>query len=207
MISLGDLSYGSEINIINATTDNEGRIVAEFRSKIPAGNATIIASNGTINSSIIVYIKDEPFLSATINFEPNSTIDSGTIVNITTIITAEGELPLTRPVASALLVLDRSGSMDPDYYAGTPLDVALVLDRSGSMAGQPLADVKTASKSFINNLVSNSQVGVVSYSTTSRIDIGLTPLNTLSNKTPVRNKIDDLTSDDVDCYGRRYGRC
>jgi len=32
-----------------------------------------------------------------------------------------------------MLALDRSGSMDPDYYAGTPLDVVLVLDRSGSM--------------------------------------------------------------------------
>ena len=193
-VSLGDLIYGNDKNIINATTDNNGRIVAEFTSKIPSSNATIIASNGFINSSIIVQIKGEPFLSATINFEPNSSINSGDIVNITTIITAEGEVPISRPAASALLVLDRSGSMDPDYYAGTPLDVALVLDRSGSMAGTPLADVKTASKSFINNLVSNSQVGVVSYDDSISRDIGLTLLNSLSNKIPVRAKIDGLSS-------------
>jgi Mg-chelatase subunit ChlD len=200
-VSLGDLIFGNDKNIINATTDIEGRIVAEFTSKIPSGNATIVVSNGSINSSIIVYIKDEPFLSATITFEPNSTINSGDIVNITTIITAEGEVPISRPAASALLVLDRSGSMDPDYYAGTPLDVALVLDRSGSMSGTPLADVKTASKAFINNLVSNSQVGVVSYSTTSGVDIGLTLLNSLDNKIPVRNAIDGLSAGGTTAMG------
>lgn len=200
-VSLGDLIYGTDINIINATTDHDGRIIAGFTSKIPAGNDTINVSNGSINSSIIVYIKDEPFLSATITFEPNTTINSGTIVNITTIITAEGEVPISRPAASAILVLDRSGSMDPDYYAGTPLDVALVLDRSGSMGGQPLTDLKTASKAFINNLVSNSQVGVVSYSTTSQVDIGLTPLNSSDNKIPVRSAIDGLLAGGMTAMG------
>ena len=133
--SFGDLIYEKNINLINATTDINGKILAIFTSNYSAGNATIIVSNGSINSSLTVYIKDEPFLSATITFEPNSTVNSGDIVNITTIITAEGEVPLSRPAASAFLVLDRSGSMDPDYYAGTPLEVALVLDRSGSMSG------------------------------------------------------------------------
>ncbi|HID43385.1 MAG TPA: VWA domain-containing protein, partial [Archaeoglobaceae archaeon] len=38
-----------------------------------------------------------------------------------------------RLAAHAILDLDRSGSMDPDYYAGTPLDIMLVTDVSGSM--------------------------------------------------------------------------
>lgn len=200
-MALGDLIYENATNIINATTDNNGKILTSFISKITAGNATIIVSSGSIDSSVIVHVKDEPFLSATITFEPNTTINSGDIVNITAIITAEGEVPISRPAASAILVLDRSGSMDPDYYAGTPLDVALVLDRSGSMSGQPLADVQTASKAFINNLVSNSQVGVVSYSTTSGVDIGLTLLNSLDNKKPIRNAIDGLSAGGMTAMG------
>ncbi len=68
------------------------------------------------------------------------------MVSVTSVVSIEGDLPITRPAASAMLVLDRSGSMDPDYYAGTPLDVVLVIDRSGSMAGQPIVDAKAASK-------------------------------------------------------------
>ena len=52
-------------------------------------------------------------------------------------------------------------------------DVALVLDRSGSMRGQKIADLKVAVRAFLNELQStlpDEQVGLASYSTTSRID-------------------------------------
>ena len=67
--------------------------------------------------------------------------------------------------------------------------------------GHPLADVKTASKAFINNLVSNSQVGVVSYNDSIRREIDLTLLNNLSNKTRVRTKIDGLSDGGMTAMG------
>jgi Mg-chelatase subunit ChlD len=200
--TLGNLTAAGidAANLINTTTDYNGYRQAVFTSNIPSGNATINVSSGSINASTVVNVRDQPFLSINITFEPDN-ITSGDTVNMTTIISVEGELPISRPAASAMLVLDRSGSMDPDYYAGTPLDVALVIDRSGSMIGTPLADVKTASKAFINNLVSNSQVGVVSYSTTSTVDIGLTLLNSLDNKIPVRSAIDGLSAGGMTAMG------
>jgi Mg-chelatase subunit ChlD len=199
--TLGNLTVAgiNDTNIININTNPDGRIQAAFTSKTPAGNATIIASNGSINASVIVGIRDSPFLSASVNFEPTN-IASGDKVNVTAVISAEGELPVSRPAASAMLVLDRSGSMDPDYYAGTPLDVVLVIDRSGSMKDdsppgcilscQPITDVKNASQSFMNNLVSNTFLAAVSYSTSVTTDIGLTPLNNTENVQNIKRIID-----------------
>jgi Mg-chelatase subunit ChlD len=117
---------------------------------------------------------------------------------VTTSISGQGNITGTRLAAHAVLTLDRSGSMDPDYYAGTPLDVALVLDRSGSMEflgtdpEQPMTDAKTAAKVFMDNLVSNAQVGVVSFASDHRVDIGLTLLNSSDGKALVRNAIDGI---------------
>lgn len=197
--TLGNLTIAgiNATNLINTSTDSSGYRQAIFTSNTPAGNSTINVSNGSISASAVVGIKDQPFLSVNITFEPAS-INSGDTVNMTTIISVEGELPLSRPAASAMLVLDRSGSMDPDYYAGTPLDVALVIDRSGSMADdgcigamcQPLTDVKNASKSFMSNLVSNAQVAVISYSGSVTTDVGLTPLNITQNRQTIERRID-----------------
>lgn len=207
-ITLGNLTAAgiNATNLINTSTDSNGYRQAVFTSKIPAGNATINVSSGSINASAVVNVRDQPFLSINITFEPDN-ITSGQTVNMTTIISVEGELPISRPAASAMLVLDRSGSMDPDYYAGTPLDVALVLDRSGSMKflnsspEQPMTDAKTAAKAFMDNLVSNSQVGVVSFSTSSRVDRELTLLNSYDNKTLVRSAINVIFADGSTAMG------
>lgn len=132
--TLGNLTFAgkNEANLINNVTDKNGKIYALFKSNDTGGNATIIASNDSINGSVTIGIRDSTFLSVNITYYPDN-ITSGDIVNVTTIISVEGELPITRPAASAMLVLDRSGSMDPDYYAGAPLDIVLVNDISGSM--------------------------------------------------------------------------
>ncbi|MCD4845508.1 MAG: VWA domain-containing protein [Methanosarcinales archaeon] len=200
---MGDLSVTgmNMTNYIVTNTSSNGKIYASFISRSVPGNATITATansiNYSVNNSVIINIQNEPFLSVSITAEPEI-INSGDIINITTIISVEGELPVSRPAASAILVLDRSGSMDPDYYAGTPLDVVLVLDRSGSMRylgsspQQPMTDAKTAAKVFTDNLVSNSQVGVVAFEWTSDIRLGLTLLNSSDNKTLIRNTINDI---------------
>ncbi|KXS41224.1 MAG: hypothetical protein AWU59_2210, partial [Methanolobus sp. T82-4] len=184
---------GINSTLINATTDSEGRIYGIFEGNV-SGNTTIVATSGDINQSANISVKSEPFMSVNLSVQPTS-VTSGDLVNITTIISVEGELPITRPAASAMLVLDRSGSMDPDYYAGTPLDVVLVIDRSGSMGpehGNGLPPAKEAARKFTSNLVSNSQIGVVSFGSESRVDLDLTLLNSSANLLLVNKSIDKL---------------
>ncbi|WP_158599188.1 VWA domain-containing protein [Methanohalophilus sp. RSK] len=202
-VSMGNLTMEgiNETNSINTTTNSAGRFSATFESRNLEGNCTINATSGDIKSSTIIDIHDSPFITSWVNITP-ATVDSGDIINVTTVVSVEGELPVTRQAATAMLTLDKSGSMDPDSYAGTPLDVVLVLDRSGSMQflgtspQQPLTDAQTAAKTFLDNLVSNSQVGVISFSSYYNIDedIGLTLLNSSSNKQLVRNAIDAMES-------------
>ncbi len=167
------------IDHINATTDSNGRVYAVFTGNV-SGNTSIVATSGNLSSLSNITIKSEPFMSINISVAP-PTIESGSLVNVTTIISIEGELPIVRPAASAMLVLDRSGSMDPDYYAGSPLDVVLVLDRSGSMRNEPIADAKIAAKDFVGTLTSNSQAGLVSFAASSTTDLDLTHLNSYTN--------------------------
>ncbi|WP_319506300.1 VWA domain-containing protein [uncultured Methanolobus sp.] len=189
--TVGTLTTGGlNSTLINATTDSEGRIYGTFLGNI-SGNTMILATSGNISRSTNISVKSEPFMSIYLNVKPSS-VTSGSLVNVTTVISVEGELPITRPAASAMLVLDRSGSMDPDYYAGTPLDVVLVLDRSGSMSGQPIIDARAAAKEFMDNLVSNSEAGVVSFASSSRVDMGMTLLNSYDNKTAVKSAIDTI---------------
>ncbi len=203
--SLGNLSMDgyNGTNIINATTDQHGRVNTLFTSSNIADNCTLIATSGAINDSLSIEIRDQPFISTYIDAEPY-VVNSGDIVNVTTIISVEGELPISRSAATSMLVIDRSGSMDPDSYAGTPLDVVLVLDRSGSMNDvepapnapeQPLTDALAAAKTFLDNLVSNSQVGVVSFSSSSTKDLSLTLLNSSDNEDHVKYIIDNNKAD------------
>jgi Mg-chelatase subunit ChlD len=178
-------------DIINATTNSDGRIYGSFTGNA-SGNATILVTSANLSMTTNISVKDEPFLSVELNVTP-STVSSGSLVNVTTIISIEGELPITRPAASAMLVLDRSGSMDPDYYAGSPLDVVLVIDRSGSMSGTPIQDARDAAKEFTDNLVSNSEVGIVSFASSSSVDKSMTLLNAYDNKVSVKSAIDSIS--------------
>nr|QNO48031.1 hypothetical protein CAKHPDBP_00002 [Methanosarcinales archaeon ANME-2c ERB4] len=188
------------------TTDKYGQATVTLQSAI-SGDATVTAdacndSGVLIEGDIAIQVMGTPFISVISTIEPDP-IEQGGIINVTTIVSGQGNITGTRLSAHAMLVLDRSGSMDPDYYAGTPLDVALVLDRSGSMAylgsnpQQPMTAAKTAAKVFMDNLVSNAQVGVVSFSSgtpNSRIDIGLTLLNSSDGKVLVRSAIDGISA-------------
>ncbi|MBP2031022.1 Mg-chelatase subunit ChlD [Methanohalophilus levihalophilus] len=199
--SLGTLYVGNQSgSILNATTDSSGRISATFESKTEEGICNITVFNSSINTTANVTTDHGPFITAWVTANPTS-ITSGDIVNVTTVISVEGELPTVRDSATAMLVLDRSGSMDPDSYAGTPLDVVLVIDRSGSMNDlgsspeQPLADALTAAKTFLDNLVSNSQVGVVTFSSSSTKALDLTLLNSSDNRDLIKYVIDDNEAD------------
>lgn len=195
-VSMGNLTMEgiNETNSINTTTNSAGRFSATFESKNLEGNCTINATSGDIKSSTIIDIRDSPFISSYVLAEPDE-VDSGDIVNVTTVVSVEGELPVTRQAATAMLTLDRSGSMDPDSYAGTPLDVVLVLDRSGSMNDlgsspeQPLTDAQDAARTFMDNLVSNSLTGVVSFASDSTIESDLTLLNSSSSKDQIEDAI------------------
>jgi Mg-chelatase subunit ChlD len=183
------------------TTNEHGQATVTLQSDT-AGDATVDAS--TLNDSgcgvvgtTTIQVMGVPFISVITTIEPDP-VEPGGAINVTTTISGQGNITGTRYAAHAMLVLDRSGSMDPDYYAGTPLDVALVLDRSGSMEflgsdpEQPMTDAKTAAKVFMDNLVSNAQVGVIAFEGSVTTEIGLTLLNSSDNKTLVRNAINGI---------------
>ncbi|MCC7575866.1 MAG: VWA domain-containing protein, partial [Methanomethylovorans sp.] len=205
--TLGNLSMsGVNATTINATTNDIGKVTLQFFCSNVPGNTTIVATSGNVTSFIPITVKDVPFLSTSINVEPES-LKSGDIVNVTTVVSIEGDLQITRPAANAVLVLDRSGSMDPDYYAGTPMDVVLVLDRSGSMTDdgrnppQPMTNVKDAAKDFLDNLVSNSNVGLVSFSSSASTDRPLTLMNSYDNKTSLKTAITALNPSGMTAIG------
>jgi len=188
--SLGTIYIGNQSGaILNATTDSFGEINVTFVSGDLDGNCSIIVSNGSINATSYVEVTSSPFVTSYVTAEP-SYVTSGGIVNVTTVVSVQGNIPFVRDAGIAVLVLDRSGSMDPDSYAGAPIDVVLVIDRSGSMRDS-LTDALTAAKQFTSDLVSNSQVGVVSFATFSTVDLDLTPLNSSDNRYLIGSVIDD----------------
>ncbi|WP_370574220.1 VWA domain-containing protein [Methanomethylovorans sp.] len=205
--TLGNLSMnGVNATTINAITNNLGKVTFQFFCSNVAGNTTIFATVANVSAAIPITIRDVPFLSTSIDVEPE-TLKSGDIVNVTTMVSIEGDLQITRPAANAVLVLDRSGSMDPDYYAGPPMDVVLVLDRSGSMTDdgsnppQPMTNVKNAAKDFLDNLVSNSKVGLVSFSSSASTDRALTLMNSYDNKTSIKTGISALNPSGMTAIG------
>ncbi|MGB8216798.1 MAG: VWA domain-containing protein [Candidatus Methanoperedens sp.] len=151
---------------VNGTnvTNEYGEIQALFVSNNSVGNDTITAADGSINASLNIWIRDDTFISVVITYEP-ANVKSGQIVNVTTIVSVEGDVPTERDPKNVTLVLDNSGSMDPDYYAGTPLDILLVSDTSTSMYDQ-IKNVSSAEVNFTKNLVSNDRVGLEIFNTT-----------------------------------------
>lgn len=203
--TVGYLSLnGVNATTIHTTTNDFGKATLNYLSSNVPGTTTIIATAGNATVSAPITTKNVPFVSTNVSIEPES-LKSGGIVNVTTVVSVEGDLQVTRPAANAMLVLDRSGSMDPDYYAGTPLDVVLVIDRSGSMAdtriATPITDAKEAAKEFVDNLVSNSNVGVVSFATTCTVNRGMTSLNAYNNRLLVDTSISSLSSNGYTAMG------
>lgn len=82
-----------------------------------------------------------------------------------------------------------------------PVDIVLVLDRSGSMAGDPLKNLKSGAKKFIDiideatdgtadgNIGSGSRIGIVSFADTATADTQL-----ITSVQTLKNAVDSLTA-------------
>ncbi len=100
------------------TTDSRGQVMITLQSDI-AGDATVTAkvlndSGYKIGGSIVIQIMDKPFVSVITTIEPDPVAPGG-IVNVTTSVSGQGDITGIYLAAHAMLTLDRSGSMDPDY--------------------------------------------------------------------------------------------
>lgn len=74
------------------------------------------------------------------------------------------------------------------------VEIMMVLDRSGSMSGQPFADLKDASKSFLDHFATTQntdKVGLISYSTSVSVERALGTQFVV----PLKNAIDAMSTD------------
>ncbi|MGH7724622.1 MAG: VWA domain-containing protein [Candidatus Eiseniibacteriota bacterium] len=81
-----------------------------------------------------------------------------------------------RPVVAQLFGVDHVSIGTLGVAQMKQVEIMLVLDRSGSMAGEPIADLKTAAKSFVDYFETTQEgdkVGLISFATSVRVDRGL----------------------------------
>ena len=82
------------------------------------------------------------------------------------------------------------GECGDEPSIGHHADVALCLDISGSVAGSPLADLKTASKAFVNVLVNDDgMVAIAAFN-----EVGHDVISLTDDQTDLDNAIDGLTA-------------
>ncbi len=88
------------------------------------------------------------------------------------------------------------------YYSNANnVDVMLVVDRSGSMqAENNITKAKDAAKQFVDLLVDDDQVGVVSFSDNVTVDFNLTTIVS-GTRTAAKNAIDPLTANGFTTIG------
>lgn len=183
------------------TTDSHGQATITLQSAV-TGDATVTAkvlndSEYEIEGSIAIQIMDKPFVSVITTIEPDP-VEPGGIINVTTSVSGQGDITGIYLAAHTMLTLDRSGSMDPDYYAGTPLDVVLVIDNSGSMSVTKIGDAKMAAKTFVSQLSSVNRVAIYAFDGTDlespKMYLDWVLLNSSQNRTLVNDTIDGLSA-------------
>jgi Mg-chelatase subunit ChlD len=171
------------------TTDSRGQVMITLQSDT-AGDATVTAkvlndSGYEIKGSIAIRILDKPFISVITTIEPDPVAPGG-IINVTTSVSGQGDITGIYLAAHAMLTLDRSGSMDPDYYAGTPLDVVLVTDVSGSMDPDymhRLGENQFEEEGFASyNVHANGSVNTGSWSDNLTFTVNATPVNDFNTR-------------------------
>jgi len=70
----------------------------------------------------------------------------------------------------------------------------LVIDRSGSMQGNKMAQALVGSTWWADNARTSDRLGVVSFATTARTDIGLTTIAGAADRTAVRNAVNSIAA-------------
>lgn len=68
----------------------------------------------------------------------------------------------------------------------------LIIDRSGSMQGNKMAQALVGSTWWADNARTNDRLGVVSFATTARTDIGLTTITGPADRANVRNAVNSI---------------
>ena len=82
------------------------------------------------------------------------------------------------------------------------VDVVLVIDRSGSMLGSKIRDARIAAKEFVDLMQTGDKIGVVSYSSYSRVDFQLSEITSSSTKDAAKNGINQISASGSTAMGR-----
>lgn len=137
-------------------------------SQTASGSSIISAVWNNVTSEVTILWKNYPYLSVSTTVSP-STVAVNDTVDITILLKGDGF------------------ALQPN-----PIDVMLVMDESSSMSSDSpsrISSAKTAAKTFVDQMnVSRDQIGLVSFSSTSSLDQGLT-----NNFSLVKSKIDLLS--------------
>lgn len=180
------LNFSTSNNIGDVTKTNQGRTWG-------VGAWTLLVQNPTLDP--VASLANTGGVArrqyAVLNGRAPSAADTWLAPNGTTYAWMSVQLPATRARDSLRVI-----------WMGNTIDVDLVLDKSSSMAGQPLDDVKTASKAFIDaifdfstNMQLTPSIGLTAFSSVpdNPPTYAITPLSSV-NITTINGLIDAMTA-------------
>jgi hypothetical protein len=180
------LNFSTSNNIGDVTKTNQGRTWGVSAWTLLVQNPTLDPAASLTNTGGVARRQ-----YAVLNGRAPTSTNTWLAPNGTTFTWMSVQLPATRAQDSLRIL-----------WMGNTIDVDLVLDKSGSMTGQPLEDVKTASKAFVDAILNFSTamqltpaIGLTAFSTTpdNPPTYALTPL-TSGNVATVNGLIDAMSA-------------
>ncbi|MDZ7726234.1 MAG: vWA domain-containing protein [Candidatus Campbellbacteria bacterium] len=175
-----EFSFGEELYLVHSDADevpieveNTTLISSETNPKLRALLFnTSVAPLEDVSAVALVYDSNEKAIAASRTIVPYLPSDERERITFTWPEAFKVEPSVCSQPVSAMLSIDRSGSMNDD----------------GGNPEQPITDALNAASTFVDNLSENDKSGVVSYATESSVDVGLT-----SNREQVSEGVRDIS--------------
>ena len=99
-------------------------------------------------------------------------------------------MPASRSDDETFIGIGFESGIDADAYRAEPLSLIAVVDRSGSMTGEPIARVKEALHSIVDQMREGDRLGIVIYGSDTRVHQEV--IDVAGNKPALRSAIDAI---------------